>query len=78
MSEASSNIHPSAVVDKKAIIGKNVKIGPFCVVDKNVNLADGVELLSHVVVTGNTKIGPESILCLQARQVGETGLYQST
>ncbi len=50
-------IHKSSVIDKKAKIGKEVKIGPFCVVDANVELGDGVELISNVHIEGNTKIG---------------------
>ena len=53
-------IHPSAIVAPTAKIGRNVKIGPFCVVEGDVTLEDGVELLSHVVIAGNTHIGPRS------------------
>jgi UDP-N-acetylglucosamine acyltransferase len=54
------NIHPSAIVSKKAIIGNNVKIGPYCIVGDNAELADEVELVSHVVIDGYTKIGEET------------------
>ncbi len=50
-------IHPSAVVDSKARIAETVVIGPFCVVGPDVELADGIELISHVVVAGRTRIG---------------------
>jgi len=50
-------IHKSSVIDSKAKIGKNVKIGPFCFVGVNVQLDDGVELISNVHIEGNTKIG---------------------
>ncbi len=51
------DIHPTAVVSKKANIGKDVKIGAFCTVDEFVTLGDGCELLSHVSITGRTTIG---------------------
>ena len=35
----------------------NVKIGPFCNIGDFVQLDDGVELISHVHVEGNTSIG---------------------
>ena len=41
-------IHKSSVIDSKAKIGKDVKIGPFCFVGANVQLDDGVELISNV------------------------------
>ena len=50
-------IHNSSVIDKKAKIGKNVKIGPFCYVGANVQISDEVELISNVHIEGNTKIG---------------------
>jgi UDP-N-acetylglucosamine acyltransferase len=51
------NIHPAAIVDPKARIADTVTIGPFCVVGPEVELAEGVELLSHVVVAGRTSVG---------------------
>ena len=53
----SKTIHPTAVVDPAAQIDGNVEIGPFCVVGSGVRLHDGVRLLSHVVVEGDTTIG---------------------
>ena len=50
-------IHKSSVIDSKAKIEKNVKIGPFCFVGPNVELKEGVELTSNVHIEGNTKIG---------------------
>ena len=50
-------IHNSSVVDKKAKIQRNVKIGPFCFVGPDVELQRGVELISNVHIEGNTKIG---------------------
>ncbi len=50
-------IHPSAIVDEKAVVAKDVKIGPFCCVGPNVRLDSGVELISHVAIDGYTTIG---------------------
>ena len=50
-------IHNSSVIDSKAKIGKDVKIGPFCYVGPKVQIDDGVELISNVHIEGNTKIG---------------------
>ncbi len=50
-------VDPSARVAPGAAIGADVKIGPYCVIGADVTLADGVELLSHVVVAGRTSIG---------------------
>lgn len=50
-------IHPSAVVEDGARIGEGVRIGPFCHVGPEVSLAEGCELVSHVVLAGSTTIG---------------------
>jgi len=52
-----TDFHASAVIDPQASIGKDVTIGPFCVVEGGVVLGAGVVLRSHVVVGGNTKVG---------------------
>ncbi|MEQ9570945.1 MAG: acyl-[acyl-carrier-protein]--UDP-N-acetylglucosamine O-acyltransferase, partial [Nitratireductor sp.] len=50
-------IHPSAVIEPGACLAPDVRIGPFCHVGANVVLEAGVELLSHISVTGATTIG---------------------
>ena len=50
-------IHNSSVIDKKATIGANVKVGPFCYIGPQVQIGNGVELISNVHIEGNTKIG---------------------
>lgn len=52
-----TEIHPTAIVEDGAQIGDNVTIGPYCVVGPEVELDDGVDLLSHVVVNGRTSVG---------------------
>lgn len=50
-------IHPSSLVDPKAVIHETVKIGPFCIVGPNVKIGANTILHSHVVVDGHTTIG---------------------
>ena len=50
-------VHPTAIVEPGATIGRGVSIGPFCLVGADAVLHDAVKLLSHVVVTGRTTIG---------------------
>ena len=50
-------IHPSAVIEPGATIGGGCRIGPFCVIGPEVTLHEGVELKSHVVISGLTEIG---------------------
>lgn len=50
-------IHPSAIVDKGAQLGSNVRIGPFCHVTADVVLGDDVELIGHVTILDGTRLG---------------------
>ena len=50
-------INKLSCVDEKAIITKNVNIGPFCFIGKNVNIAKNCYIHNHVSITGNTTIG---------------------
>ena len=52
-----SNIHSTAVINTKAELGSNVKVGPYCVIGENLKINDGTELISHVVLDGRTTIG---------------------
>ena len=53
-------IHKTAIVDNKAKISSNVKIGAYSVIGPYVELSDNVEIDSHVNISGNTKIGSET------------------
>jgi UDP-N-acetylglucosamine acyltransferase len=50
-------IHKTAVVDPKAKISNNVKIGPYSIIGPDVEINEGTEIQSHVFITGSTKIG---------------------
>ena len=54
-------IHPTAIISPKSHISKNVNIGPYCIIDENVYLDDACKLISHVHITGRTKIGKNNI-----------------
>lgn len=57
LASGSSAIHPNALVAPGATIGEGVRIGPWCSVGPDVVLEDQVQLISHVVVDGHTRIG---------------------
>jgi UDP-N-acetylglucosamine acyltransferase len=52
-----SRIHPTALVDAKAVLGDGVEIGPYCIVGPDVVLKDGVRLTNHVNIEGHTELG---------------------
>lgn len=51
------SIHPTAVIDPKATIGRDVTIGPCSVVGPEVRIGDGVRIGAHVVIEGRTSVG---------------------
>ena len=53
------NIHPSAIIDPKAQIGENVKIGPFVIIENDVVIGDGTEIKSSAVIKSGARIGKE-------------------
>lgn len=55
-------IHPSAIVEEGAEIGENAQIGPLCHIGPKVKLGKGVHLKSHVVVSGDTDIGEDTMV----------------
>ena len=57
-----AQIHPTAIVAAGAEIAATADIGPYCVVGENVRLAEGVHLISHVVVGGITEIGEGTVI----------------
>ena len=65
------SVHPSAIVEDGATLGAGVEIGPFCFVGRGANLAEGVRLIAHATVIGNTTIGARSVIHPQAVIGGE-------
>ena len=49
--------HPSAVVDPQAKVASSVIVGPFTVIGAGVELGEDCEVLSHVVLSGCTRMG---------------------
>ncbi len=57
-----AQIHPSAVVDPRAVLADDVVVGPFCLVGPEVRIGRGTVLRSHVVVEGRTTIGERNVI----------------
>ena len=51
-------IHPTAIIDSKAIIHKDVTIGAYSIIGANVEIGKNTEVGHHVVIEGPSKIGP--------------------
>lgn len=53
----SAAIHPTAVVDSGAVLGKDVSIGAFSIVGAGVEIGDGTSIGPHCSLTGPARIG---------------------
>ncbi|MEZ5315440.1 MAG: acyl-ACP--UDP-N-acetylglucosamine O-acyltransferase [Chlamydiales bacterium] len=51
------NIHPTAIIEEGAVIGKGVLIEPYAIIKKHVTLEDRVVIKSHAYIDGFTTIG---------------------
>ena len=50
-------IHKTAIIDPKAKVSDNVKVGAYSVIGPNIEIGEGTEIQSHVSIIGNTIIG---------------------
>ena len=63
-------IHPTAIVDPSARLGKKVEIGPFTIIGPQVRIGDGCKIGGHVVIARNTRMGRNNRV-FQFASVGE-------
>ena len=58
----SSKIDSRAVISTSAVIGDNVEISPFAVIEAGVQLDDGCKVGPHAFLTGDTRIGKGTVI----------------
>lgn len=56
-------IHSHAVVSSAAELGRNVVVGPFCVIEADTVIGEGCHLASHVVIKQGTTLGANNTIC---------------
>lgn len=73
------SIHPTAIVDPAAKIGRDVEIGAFSVIGPDVVLGDGCRVRQHAIIEGYTALGegcevfPQAVLGLQPQDIKFAG-----
>ncbi|QSP93451.1 acyl-ACP--UDP-N-acetylglucosamine O-acyltransferase [Marinobacter salinisoli] len=65
-----SGIHPQAIVHPSAKLAEGVTVGPWSYIGPDVEIGEGTEIMSHVVVKGPTVIGRNNRI-FQFSSVGE-------
>lgn len=74
-----AQIHPLALVHPEAVLGHDVEVGPFAVVERQVTIGDGCKLAGHVFVKAGTTLGKNNrvfegaILGGRPQHLGATG-----
>ena len=56
------DIHPTAVIDDSASIGKGTRIGPGCYIGPNVKLGENVTLYPNVTIFDECSIGKNTVI----------------
>jgi UDP-N-acetylglucosamine acyltransferase len=56
----SNQIHSTAVVSARAVLGKNNTIGPFVVIEDDVMIGDGNVIASHAIIKRFTTLGNDN------------------
>ena len=56
-----SLIHPSAVINSRAKLAFNVRVGAYSIVGPNVEIGEGTVIYPHVVLDGHLKIGSNNV-----------------
>ncbi len=56
-------IHPSAIVSSQAQLGRDITVGPFCIIESDVTVGDGCILEARVSLKSGTTLGEHNWIC---------------
>jgi len=56
----SAEVHPTAIVDRGAKLGRGVSVGPYSIIGPKVEVGEGTWIGAHVVLDGRTRIGRDN------------------
>lgn len=54
-----ARIHPSAIVDPGASLGRDVEVGPFAIIGPNVIIGDGCRIMARATLERNVRLGAD-------------------
>ena len=63
-------IHPTAIIHKSAVLGTNVKVGPYSVIENDVTIGDDCKIGNFVTICSDTSIA-EGCHILHCSSIGE-------
>lgn len=57
-----TQIHPLALVHPEAVIGQDVEIGPFTIIERDVTIGDGCRIAGRVSIKSGTTLGKQNVI----------------
>jgi UDP-N-acetylglucosamine acyltransferase len=51
------NIHPTAIIHSGAYLADNITVGPYCIIEDDVQIGEGTRLEASVILHSGTRIG---------------------
>ena len=57
-----ATVHPTAQVSPKAILGKNIQIGPYAIVDEGVVIGHECIIQAHAILTDRVTLGDRNLI----------------
>jgi UDP-N-acetylglucosamine acyltransferase len=63
-------IHPTAIIHKSAVLGTNVKVGPYSVIENDVTIGDDCKIGNFVTICSDTSLA-EGCHVLHCSSIGE-------
>ena len=55
-------IHPTAIIDKNAILGKNISVGAYAIIEGEVTIGDNTTVGHHAHIKGPTTLGKNNTI----------------
>jgi UDP-N-acetylglucosamine acyltransferase len=57
-----SKIHPTAIVHPDAVLGEDVEIGAYAIVEANTRIGDRCRILTHAIIAAGTTMGEDNVI----------------
>ena len=58
----SAMIHPTAVIHPDAVLGTNVSVGPYAVIEGAAKIGDGCEIQAHAIICAHVEMGRDNLI----------------
>ena len=56
------DIHPTAIVDQKAELAEDVRVGPFTIIEGDVVIESGTVIDAHALIADGARIGKGAVV----------------